>query len=168
MLEAEKIIIEVLSSCHNVYERNDTFNAKQIIENMNLIETNSDKEKYWQEKNITNSLNHLEKIGFIEGNDEPEYTSSSRILKEVRYGRVTKKGKIFNKLPNSIKITTLSLIMNKNKFLSLLGILSLIKLVHNANLGLSLLAGWLEWLSVAIVLFIIFTLISRALERIDN
>ena len=164
MFDSEKVITEVFSACEKVFNKHSKFNATQVIESLNLPEALTDKDKYRQKKSVTNAPNILEKSGFISGVIEPEYTSNLRLLKEVRYGEISTKGRIFAKLPVCVQIFILFLVLQKNKIISLLGVLSFAKLTHNAYLGLGILTDWLGYVAAAIVLYILYLLIIRTLD----
>lgn len=164
MFDSEKVIIEVFEACKNVFDEHKRFNESQVLKHLNLPDATTDQERYWQQKNVTNSLNILEKAGFISGAIEPEYTPSIRLLKEVRYGEIAAKGQLFSWLPRCLKIFILFVILQKNKIISLMGVLAFAKLAHNAYLGLGLLAGWLEYVAIIIILYILYLLICKALD----
>jgi hypothetical protein len=90
-------------------------------------------------------LSILENARIIAGHISPEYTSNLRLLKEVRYGTLTKWGKALASMPRIIRLAALCIYLQKQRILELLGTLAFLRLAYNAYSGAILLAGWFEY-----------------------
>lgn len=164
MFESEKVINQVFEACYQAYKASDKFNVEKVITELALPKPENDQDTYWQNKNVTNALNILEKSKLISGTIEPEYTNNLRLLKEVRYGKVTQFGKLTILTPKFFRYLIICIFLQKNKLISLLGVLSFAKLAHSAYLGLGILSGWLEYIAAAIILYVLYLLISKAIN----
>lgn len=155
MLEAEKFINEIFENCVSAFLENGTFDAEAVLlKTYSKIE--SDKAGYWQKKKMTNVMNILERMKLISSEIEPEFTKNVRLLKEARYGAITQWGKVFVKLPKILKYVLIYLYRRKSSAVSILGVFSFIHLSRNAYSGALLLSGWLEYISAAILLYILY------------
>ena len=162
--EAERFINRVFESCYAVWSDKGQFNAEAVIVHLNLPPVPDGQDGYWQKKNVTNSLNVLERAKLISGTIQPEYTTNLRLLKEVRYGEITSFGKITKRLPTLFRGIVIFLYLRKQKLTALLGTLAFVKLAHNAYIGTELLSGWLAHIAALIILYIVYLLIRKIID----
>lgn len=158
MLETEKYLDAVFVECVRLKE----FKAHALFEK--FVDSNlSGEDTYHEKKNVTNALGFLESKHFFAGETKPEFTPNLRLLTEVRYGSLATLGKVMAHVPRSLRIGLFFVLLRWKACLSILGSLAFFKLAHNAYLGAVLLAGWLEYVSAAILFWIVYLLIRRAL-----
>lgn len=155
MLEAEKFINEIFENCISAFSESGNFDAEAVL-TKTYSKIESDKAGYWQKKNMTDAMNILERMKLISSEVEPEFTKNIRFLKEVRYGEITRWGKIFSKLPKVVRCIFIYLYRRKSGAVSILGVLSFVHLSRNAYSSALLLSGWLEYISAAILLYILY------------
>ncbi len=162
--EAERFINQVFEACHAISLENGKFDAEGVINKLALPPAPDKQGDYWQKKNVTNSLNILEKAKLISGAVHPEYTDNLRLLKEVRYGEITTFGKMTKRIPSIFRCSIIFLYLQKQRILAILGTLSFVKLAHNAYIGAGLLSGWIEQIAALIIIYIMYLLIRKIID----
>lgn len=162
--ETERFINRVFEACYAVWTEKQKFDAGDVIDKLALPKAPDNDGDYWQKKNVTNSLNVLERARFISGQVQPEYTKNFRLLVEKRHGQITTLGKILKHLPPIIRCFIIFLYLQKQRILAILGTLSFVKLAHNAYIGAGLLTGWIEQIAALVVLYIIYLLIRKIID----
>lgn len=139
------------------------FNAQDIFKNI-LPSGIEGEEKYYHEKQVKDALLFLEQIRFIKSQVRPEYTTNLRLTKEVRYGKVSNFGGWMAKSPYRMRYFYYWIYIKKNTFVSILAAFALLKLCYNAYLGILLTAGYIEYVYITIVLYVLVLAIRRAIS----
>lgn len=163
MLEAEKFINEVFDNCVSIASEGQDFNAEAVIAKT-FQEIEDGETGYWQQKNVTDAMNIIERMKLITGRVQPEYTKNVRLLLEVRYGQVTAWGYFFKNLPGIFKWILIYLYRHKKSAFSILAVLSFVHLSRNAYSGAVILSGWLEYIAAMFLLYLLFLFFRRLME----
>lgn len=158
MLQAEKFIDDVFLEA----VRLGAFTAQDFFTKF-VPPDLSREDKYYSQKDVTHVLTFLELKKFITAKVKPEFTPNIGLLKEVRHGELTKIGKIVIKMPRPLRLITFWILIKWNLLLSILGAFASLKLLHNAYLGVLLAAGWVEYIYILILFYILTLLIRKAL-----
>ena len=164
LFRSARLVNQVFEACYTVYKKNGNFSAKTVIEKLDLSPATDKQGEYWQVKNITNSLNVLEVAKFISGAIQPEYTKNLGFLMEVRYGNITYLGRILKSFPEIIRVIVISLFLQRKKAIAILGVLSFVRLFHNAYLGTALIKGWFEYIAAVIILYILYLCLRKIID----
>lgn len=160
MLQEEKFLDLVFTHCLRL----GSFVAKDIFQELLPSELTGE-EKYYEERNITAALHWLQTMRLVTSEMKPEYTTYSRLLKEIRQGKVTKVARIVSRIPRIVRLRLFWVAIRwKSTFLPLLGGLAFLRLLYSAYAGAQILTGWIEYLCAVFVLYIIILLIRRALN----
>lgn len=163
MFQEEKFISDIFDVCIKATNDQGKFNAQQIIESA-FPEKRDGADGYWMQKNTTYALGVLESAKLISGFIQPEYTKNMRLTKEVRYGKITSLGKLFNNLPLFLKRSYLFIYRTRKGLISFLAVLAFIKLSFNAMQGAALLAGWIEYIAAMLLIYIAYVLIRKIID----
>lgn len=163
IFETEKFVDTVFDACCISGAEGKEF-AGDLIRSQIAKPPSSGEENYYQSKNINGALNVIEGMRLIAGENKPEFTKNIRLLKEVRHARITTWGKVFKRLPAFCRWILFFTYMRKKSGLSILGALAFLKLSQNAIAGTAILAGWIEYLAVAVILYLVFLAIRRLID----
>lgn len=163
LFETEKFIDTVFDACCISGAEGKEFSG-DLIRSQIAPAPSSGEENYYQSKNMNGALNVIEGMRLIAGENKPEFTKNIRLLKEVRHARITAWGKIFKALPAICRWLMFFVYIRKKSALSIMGVLAFLKLSQNAIAGTAILAGWIEYFAVALILYLVFLAIRRLIN----
>lgn len=161
--EREKFTVTVFKICHTQTLENTEFGADTIIKKI-YSEIGNEETGYWQKKSVTHSMSDLERMKLISGQIRPEFTPNHGFLIEAKYGRTTKLGDVFQKLPQFFQISCIYIFLRRKSFLAILGVLSFVRLAHNASSGLEIIAGWSSYLAAFVLMYLMFIILKRLIN----
>jgi hypothetical protein len=161
--ENVRFVNEVFSACCAVQAAKKAFTAEMIIAELNVPAASDRDARYWQDKNITAAMSILEATKFIRGSLKPKYTANLGLLIEVKHGTVTPLGNAAKRLPKFLRLLIFWTCLQRKKILAVLGSLALLRLIHNAYVGATLLPGFIEYMAVGIVAWISYIGIRKIL-----
>jgi|GEM_PF-2612120 len=165
MFDSEKFISKVFKICLSVSKNDREFNSEQIIQEFDFPKENiGSQADYWRKKNVTVSLTVLEKTRLISGAIKPEFTPNFPLTKEVRYGKITWLGGLFEMLPEIFTCTLIFFYLQKQRIISILGVFAFVRLATNAYKGAEIISGWLEQVAAIILLYILYLLIKKIID----
>lgn len=159
MFETESFIDKIFLEC--VQRRN--FTAADLFSKFVPPDLTGD-DKYYCEKQITDSLNFLERKALITGQFRPEFTKNIRLLMEVRHGAISKFGGFLSSCPPFVRLLYYWVRIRQATLLSWLGAFAFLKLCHNAYLGILLAAGWIEYIYVLVLLYVLALAIRKIID----
>jgi hypothetical protein len=163
ILQVERFINEVFDNCVQVIAENHELTSERVIgKTFTAIESGNN--GYWQKKNVTESLNILERMKLVSGRVEPEFTPHLRFLLEVRHGQLTTWGRIFAKLPNFARVSLIYLYRRIKSVLSILGVLSFVHLSKNAYEGAQIVSGWLGYAAGFVLCYLLYLGIRKLIN----
>ena len=162
-LEEEKFIDTVFKHCCEIIAEHTEFNIESII--AKTYPTIEDGEAgYWQKKNVTEAMNILSRMKLISSRIQPEYTPNVRLLKEVRYGQISKLGKCFVRLPALLRALLILSYRQQKRLLSWLGVFSFLKFCHKAFVDIPIFTSWLDYFAAAILTWLLYTGFRRLID----
>jgi hypothetical protein len=158
MFDTEKSLDALLEEC----AQREPFTPKDLFRK--FVATDVDEqEKYEQENCVTASLSFFERTRLISGKKKIEFTRTLRLAKEVKYGTLTKFGRIVRRAPHFLRLGLFCVLLQWRRLAALFAALAAVKLVHNAYQGVALLMGWVEYVSFLVLVWIVYLLLRRGL-----
>ena len=159
MLDIERTLDALLTEC----AQRAPFTPKDLYPKF-VADDVDEQEKYEQESGLTRSLTFLERARLISGDVKVEFTQALRLRKEVKYGTLTKFGRLVTRAPRFLRLGLFFALLQWKRVAAILGAFASVKLLQNAYQGIVLAIGWVEYFAFLALIWVIYLLIRRALN----